>query len=52
MTSYISPENRQAVDELMEPLRNAKTREERDKARQEINNKFIQDTKVARDRIN
>lgn len=49
---YISPENKQDVDDLMKPLRDAQTRKERDEARREINAKVTNDTKNARDRMN
>lgn len=50
--NYISPENRKEVDELMKPLREAETKEDRQKAREEINAKVTNDTKDARDRMN
>lgn len=50
--NYISPENRKEVDDLMKPLREAETREDRDNARKEINEKVTNDTNNARDRIN
>lgn len=45
--NYISPENRKEVDELMKPLREAETREDRDNARKEINSQFSEDSRTA-----
>ena len=39
--NYLSPENREEVDNLMKPLREANNREERNKAREEINSQVI-----------
>ena len=37
ISNYISPESEKDVKELMQPLRDATTREERDEARVKIN---------------
>lgn len=44
---YISPENQAEIDKLMEPYKNAKTPEERRKAREDINKKVTGDVNSA-----
>ena len=45
--NYISPESEKDVKELMQPLRDATTREERDDAREEINEEVSGDSQSA-----
>ena len=45
--NYISPEAEKDVEELMQPLRDATTREERDAAREEINREVSGDSQSA-----
>ena len=45
--NYISPDSKKDVEELMQPLRDATTREERDEAREEINRKVSGDSQSA-----
>ena len=49
---YISPENRDEVDKLMKPYKEAKTKEEKDKAREDINRQVAEDTKKVNDVLN
>ena len=49
---YISPENRNEVDKLMKPYREAKTKEERDNAREDINRQVTEDTQKVNDVLN
>ncbi len=50
--NYISPENRKEVDDLMKDYREAETKEDRAKTREEINRQVTNDTTTARDRMN
>lgn len=50
--NYISPENKKEVDELMKPLREAETKEEKAEARRIINEKVTHDTSTVSDRLN
>ena len=50
--NYISPENRNEVDKLMKPYREAKTKEEKDKAREDINRQVSEDTQKVNDVLN
>lgn len=50
--NYISPENRKEVDDLMKDYREAETKEDRAKAREEINRQVTNDTKNVKDRLN
>ena len=45
--NYISPEAEKDVEELMQPLRDATTREERDEARKKINEEVSGDSQSA-----
>lgn len=45
--NYISPESEKNVKELMQPLRDATTREERDEARVKINEEVSGDSQSA-----
>ena len=47
ITNYISPESEKDVKELMQPLIDATTREERDAAREEINREVSGDSQSA-----
>ena len=44
---YISPKSKEDVKELMQPLRDATTREERDEAREKINREVSGDSQSA-----
>ena len=45
--NYISPDAKKDVEELMQPLRDATNREERDEAREEISRKVSGDSQSA-----
>ena len=45
--NYISPESEKDVKELMQPLRDATNREERDEARERINEEVSGDSQSA-----
>ena len=47
ISNYISPESEKDVKELMQSLRDATTREERDAAREEINREVSGDSQSA-----
>ena len=50
--NYISPEARKEIDELLKDRREASTREEKNKAREEIDRKVTKDTKSVEDKLN